>query len=93
MEFNNHNLNNENFGIKIGVIKDLSDKIRNMEEKKSRALEGKDAFGNEEEYVLNNIKKILYNYLDDECLLCGQEMIDSTQIEFGNDEKFEWDLI
>ena len=93
MEFNNHNLNNENFGVKIGVIKDLSDKIRKMEEKKSKALEGKGVFGNEEEYVLNNTKKILYDYLDDECLLCGQEMIDSTQIEFGNDEKFEWDLI
>ena len=55
-------------------------------------MANKEKFGNEEEYVLNNIKKILYDYLDDECLLCGQEMIDSTQIEFNTDEKFEWDL-
>ena len=93
MEFNNLNLNNKKFEVKIRDIKNLSDKIRNMEEKKSRALERKEQFGNGEEYFSINInKKILYNYLDDECLLCGQEMIDSTQIEFGNDEKFEWDL-
>ena len=83
----------EEFSVKIGVIKDLAAKIRDLEIKKSKALEGKEQFANEEEYVLNNTKKILYNYLDDECLLCGQEMIDSTQIEFGTDDKFEWDLI
>ena len=85
-------LGDKKFETKIGVIKDLSAKISSMEEKKSKAMANKEKFGNEEEYVLNNIKKILYDYLDDECLLCGQEMIDSTQIEFNTDEKFEWDL-
>ena len=37
---------------------------------------------------------MLYNnLLDDKCFLCGQEMIDSTQIEFGGDDKFEWEFI
>ena len=92
MEFQMIHLGDKKFETKIGVIKDLSAKISSMEEKKSKAMANKEKFGNEEEYVLNNIKKILYDYLDDECLLCGQEMIDSTQIEFNTDEKFEWDL-
>ena len=97
MEFNFLNLadkkQKESFSIKIGVIKDLSAKIKEMELKKNKALEGKDKFGNEEEYVLNSTKKMLYNYLNDECLLCGQEMVDSTQNEFPTDDKFEWELI
>jgi len=64
-----------------------------MELKKSRALEGKEKFEKEEEFALDNNKKLLYDYLNDECLLCGQKMVDSTQMEFGTDDKFEWDLI
>jgi hypothetical protein len=93
MEFNNHNLTDPNFKVKIGVIKDLSEKIRNMEERKRRAIEGKEYFGNEEDFVLNNTKKMLYDYLDEECILCSKEMVESIQTDFGKDEKFEWDLI
>ena len=97
IEFNLLNIGDgkkkKDFEVKITVIKDLASKIRNLELKKSKALEGKEKFMNEEEYVLNDTKKMLYNYLDEECLLCGQEMIDSTQIEFGSEDKFEWDLI
>ena len=78
---------------KISVIKDLSAKIETMELKKSKALEGKEQFEKEEEFALEHNKKLLYDYLNDECLLCGQKMIDSTQMEFGTDDKFEWDLI
>ena len=97
MEFNLLNLGDkkqrEIFEVKIGIIKDLSAKIKNMELQKIKAFDKKEQFGNEQEFVLNNTKKMLYDYLDDECLLCGQEMIDSTQIEFGGDDKFEWDFI
>ena len=97
MEFNLLNLGDkkqrEIFEVKIGIIKDLSAKIKNMELQKIKAFDKKEQFRNEQEFVLNNTKKMLYDYLDDECLLCGQEMIDSTQIEFGGDDKFEWDFI
>ena len=97
MEFNFLNLGDkkqkESFEDKISVIKDLLAKIKKMEMKKRKAMEGKEQFGNEEEYMLNHHKKILYNWLDDDCLLCGQEMIDSTQMEFSTDDKFEWELI
>ena len=93
MEFNNHNLTDPNFKVKIGVIKDLSEKIRNMEERKRRAIEGKEYCGNEDDFVLNNTKKMLYDYLDEECILCSKEMVESIQTDFGKDEKFEWDLI
>ena len=97
MEFNFLNSGDEKqkeaLEIKIGVIKDLSAKIEKMELKKSRALEGKEKFEKEEEFALDNNKKLLYDYLNDECLLCGQKMVDSTQMEFGTDDKFEWDLI
>ena len=42
--------------------------------------------------MLNDTIKILYNYLDEECLLCGQEMINSTQIDFGDENDLEWDI-
>ena len=92
MEFNLNNLGNKDFEVKVGVIKDLCTKISSMEERKRLASGNKEKFGNEEDYVLNNTKTILYNYLNDECLLCGQGIIESTQIDFGSDEKFEWDL-
>ena len=38
-------------------------------------------------------KKMLYDYLDEECILCSKEMVESIQTDFGKDEKFEWDLI
>ena len=93
MEFSTYKIGDKKYAEKMGVIKDISGKIKKMEEKKNRALMGKDEFLNEEEFLLNITKKQLYDYLNDECLLCGQEMIDSTQIDFGNDEKFEWDLL
>ena len=36
---------------------------------------------------------MLYDYLDEECILCSKEMVESIQTDFGKDEKFEWDLI
>ena len=92
MEFATYKLKDEEFKKKIGVIKDMSKKIKQIEDRKNLALIGKGQFDKEEEFVLNISKKQLFDYLNEECLLCGQDMIDSTQIEFGNDERLEWDL-
>ena len=98
MEFSLLNLGDEkqrkDFEVKIKNINDLSAKIKYMEEQKNKALEQKQKFGYEQEFVLKQTINMLYNnLLDDKCLLCGQEMIDSTQIEFGGDDKFEWEFI
>ena len=53
----------------------------------------KSQFSVEEESMLNDTYKILYDYLDEECLLCGKEMINSIQIDFGNEDDSEWELI
>ena len=49
-------------------------------------------FSKEEDLMLKDTEKILYDYLDEECLLCGKEMINSTQIDFGDEDDFEWKL-
>ena len=92
MEFATYKLKDEEFKKKIGVIKDMSKKIKQIEDRKNLALIGKGQFDKEEEFLLNVSKNQLFDYLNEECLLCGQDMIDSTQIEFGNDERLEWDL-
>ena len=84
MEFKMSKLGDEKFNEKVGVIKDVLRKIKELEGKNEEQFK---------EFMLNNHKKMLYDYLNDECLLCGQEMIDSTQIDFNSDEKFEWELI
>ena len=43
--------------------------------------------------MLKDTQKILYDYLDDECLLCGKEMVDSTQVDFGDEDDISWELI
>ena len=62
-----------------------------------KTLLSKDAnivqFSSEEESTLKYTQKILYDYLNEECLLCGKEMIDSTQIDFGDENDVEWELI
>lgn len=52
----------------------------------------KDQFSKEEEFMLNDTEKILYNYLDEECLLCGKEVIESTQASFGEENDFDLEL-
>ena len=41
----------------------------------------------EEEIQLRELSKGLYNLLKEECVLCGQEMINSTQILFSQDDE------
>ena len=50
-------------------------------------------FTSEEESMLKDTEKILFDYLNEECLLCGKEMISSTQVDFGDRDDLEWELI
>ena len=52
----------------------------------------KDQFSKEEEIMINDTERILYNYLDEECLLCGKEVIESIQASFGEENDFDLDL-
>ena len=83
IEYEQRSKEAENFGTlqKIKTIKSLLSKEFQ-----------KVQFSVEEECMLNDTIKILYNYLDEECLLCGQEMINSTQIDFGDENDLEWDI-
>ena len=55
--------------------------------------EMKAQFSYEEELMLKDTQKMLYDYLNEECLLCGKEMVDSTQIDFGDEDDLQWELI
>ncbi len=68
-------------------------KIKTLNIKTLLTKENKVQFTSEDEITLNNTQKILYLYLDEECLLCGKEMILSTQIDFGDEDDVKWQLI
>ena len=53
----------------------------------------KTQFTDEEESMLKGTKKMLFDYLDTECLLCGKEMINSIQEDFGDENELGWELI
>ena len=50
-------------------------------------------FSEEEESQLNFFNKGLYDFLDEQCLLCGKEIIKGTQIPFAHQNSPEWDII
>ena len=45
-----------------------------------------------DEEKIAETKKKLSDVLSEECVLCGDYMVDSTQCPFVRDEKIEWDL-
>ena len=45
-----------------------------------------------DEEKIADTKKKLSDVLSEECVLCGDYMVDSTQCPFVRDEKIEWDL-
>lgn len=54
----------------------------------------REEFSKEEEEELRKTSNELFSLLKEECVLCGQEMINSTQIKLGEDENKKWaDLI
>ena len=68
-------------------------KLKTLNIKTLLTKENKVQFTSEHESMLNDTQKILYDYLDEECLLCGKEMIGSTQIDFGDEDDVKWQLI
>ena len=57
-------------------------------------LDQREEFSKDEEKQLKQYSDSLYRLLKEECVLCGKEMINSTQIKLGEDENKKWnDLI
>ena len=119
---------NEEFKGRVKAVKNLSQKIMNMQKKKT--TEKKNAFmgelsrigkktrgamkkiftfvtkeekksiweddeddtelSKEEEIQLKELTNGLYDLLKHECVLCGQEMINSTQIMFSSNDEEKW---
>ena len=56
--------------------------------------EKKEEFSNEDEKQLSQFQDDLYKLLKEECVLCGKEMINSTQVKLGEDDNKKWnDLV
>ena len=68
--------------------KDIEKEVEKEKEKPEEELT------KEEEIQLKELSNGLYNLLKEECVLCGQEMINSTQIKFSQeDENKKWENI
>ena len=66
----------------------LIEKEREKEKEKGKLfIEEETDLTKEEELQLKELTIGLYNLLKDECVLCGQEMINSTQIYFSKDDE------
>ena len=50
----------------------------------------KETFTEQEENQLNLFNKGLYDFLNEECLLCGKEVIQGTQVPFSGQNSIEW---
>ena len=76
-----------------GAMKKLITFVKN-EDKKSiwdeKADEEEGELTKEEEIQLKELSKGLYDLLKHECALCGQEMINSTQIMFSKNGEEKW---
>ena len=46
-----------------------------------------------EENQLNLFNKGLYDFFNEECLLCEKEVIQGTQIPFANENGLEWEIV
>ena len=53
----------------------------------------KEIFTEEEENQLNIFNKGLYDFLDEECILCGKEIVQATQVPFAEENSLEWEII
>ena len=116
IDYDEQNIGDEYFKIKVNNIKSLREKIRNLQEKRKKIIyeqkmqsnnsntfkalfnfinkEQKEEFSKEEEIKLKEYSDNLYRLLKEECVLCGKEMIKSTQIKLGQDENKIWkDLV
>ena len=53
----------------------------------------KETFTEQEENQLNLFNKGLYDFLNEECLLCGKEVIQGTQVPFSGQNSIEWEIV
>ena len=60
---------------------------------RSQTMAQKEVFTEVEENQLNLFNKGLYDFLNEECLLCGKEVIQGTQIPFANENSLEWEIV
>ena len=52
----------------------------------------KEVFTEVEENQLNLFNKGLYDFLNEECLLCSKEVIQATQIPFPEQNSLDWEI-
>ena len=106
------------FKQKVRAIQDLVNKIKILNDKKTRVMEEfktgenessrklpnfkalfkgdntqKEQFTEEEESQLNLFNKGLCGFLDEQCLLCGKEIIKGTQMPFGGQNSLDWEIL
>ena len=116
IDYDEQNIGDEFFRIKVNNIKALREKIKILQEKRKKIRneqkmqnsnintfkvlfnfinkEQKEEFSKEEETQLKEYSDSLYRLLKEECVLCGKEMIKSTQVKLGEDEDKKWnDLV
>jgi hypothetical protein len=116
IDYDEQNIGDEYFRIKVNNIKTLREKIRLLQEKRKKIIneqklqnsnintfkvffnfinkEQREEFSKEEEIQLKEYSDNLYRLLKEECVLCGKEMINSTQVKLGEDEDRKWnDLV
>ena len=63
----------------------------NKEQKNKEKEKIDEEFSKEEEIQLKELSIGLYSLLREECVLCGKEMIYSTQIKFGDEDEKKWE--
>jgi DNA polymerase III alpha subunit len=69
----------------------LENEMEKEKEKAKDKIEEEVELTKEEEMLLKELTTGLYNLLKEECVLCGQYMINSTQIQFSEeDENIKW---
>ena len=70
------------------------EKEKEKEKEKIKIIEEETDLTKEEEIQLKELTNGLYNLLKEECVLCGQEMINSTQKQFSiEDENIKWNKL
>ena len=91
---------------KIRILQEKRKKIKNEQKIQNSNIntfkvlfnfinkEQKEEFSKEEEIQLKEYSDNLYRLLKEECVLCGKEMINSTQVKLGQDDDKKWnDLV
>ena len=118
ISLNKQGMGDDLFKQKVRAIQDLVNKIKILNDKKTRVMEEfktgenessrrlpnfkalfkgdntqKEQFTEEEESQLNLFNKGLCGFLDEQCLLCGKEIIKGTQMPFGGQNSLDWEIL